>query len=49
MLSGGDYDAETMSTKMLEDILDGSQSHLSINRIEACYKIYDRIKRGQAE
>ena len=49
-MSSGDYSgAETMSTDMLEDICNGSQSHLSINRIEAHYKIRDHIKRGQAQ
>ena len=43
MSSGDESDAEPMSMEMLEDIHDGSQSHLSINRIEALYKICDRI------
>ena len=30
--SGNESDAEPMSTEMLEDILDGSQSHPSVNR-----------------
>ena len=34
---------------MLEDICDGSQSHHSINRREACYKIWDIIKQRQLE
>ena len=34
---------------MLDDICDGSQSHPSINRIEALYKICDYIKQGKAE
>ena len=34
---------------MLEDNCDGSQSHTSVNRIEAHYKIRDRMKQGQAE
>ena len=38
-----------MSTDMLEDIRDGSQSHPSINRIEARYKIRDCIKQRQLE
>ena len=42
-----DTDAELMSMDMLEDICDGSQSHLSINSREALYKIRDRIKLGQ--
>ena len=31
MSLGNEYDAEPMSTDMLEDIFDGSKSHLSIN------------------
>ena len=31
-------DDETMSTEMLEEIRDGSQSRTSVNSIEACYK-----------
>ena len=38
-----------MSTDMLEDILDRSQSRPSINKIEARYKICNRIKQGQAK
>ena len=40
--------AESMSTDMLEDICGGSQSHPSINIIEAHYKIRDHIKHGKA-
>ena len=49
MDSCDEYDDEPMSTGMLEDICDGSKSHLSINRREACYKICARIKQRQAE
>ena len=49
MYSVNESDAEPMSTEMLEDIRDGSQSRLIVNRREACYKIHDRIKRSQAE
>ena len=48
MSSGDDSDAETMSTEMLEDICDSSQSHLRVNRIESSYKICYCIKQGQA-
>ena len=34
---------------MLEDIRDGSQYHLNFNRIEARYKIRDRIKQIHLE
>ena len=46
---GDDSDDETMSTEMLEDIRDGSQSHTNVNRREACYKIRDSIKKRQPE
>ena len=49
MSSGDEYDSESMSTDMLEDICDGSQSHPRINMIDECYKIYYCIKQGQAE
>ena len=38
-----------MSTDMLEDIRDGSQSCPIINRIEARYKIRDSFKQRQLE
>ena len=44
MDSGNESDDEPMSTKVLEDICDGSQSHPSVNRRQACYKIRDCIK-----
>ena len=47
--SGNEYGAKPMSTKMLEDICDGSQSRPIINMREACYKICDLNKLGQAE
>ena len=47
--SGDESDDKPKSTDMLEDIRDVRQSHLSINRIEARYKIRDHIKRGQSE
>ena len=49
MLSGDKYNAEPMSTDMLEDIFDYSQSHPSINRRDSCYKIRDHIKQVQVE
>ena len=49
MSSGDESDADSIYTNMLEDIFDDSQSHNSINRIEARYKICDCIKRGQAK
>ena len=49
MSSGDELDYEPMSTDMLEDIRDGSQSRPSINRRESLQKIWDRIKRIQLE
>ena len=49
MDSGEESEDEPMSTEMLEDICDGIQSHLGVNRIEARYKIRDRIKRRKSE
>ena len=34
---------------MLEDILDGSQSHPNVNRIESRYKVRDFINQRQSE
>ena len=47
--SGNESEGEPMSTESLDNIRDGSKSHLIVNRIEACYKIRDRIKRRQTE
>ena len=49
MDSGDETEDESMSTEKLEYIRDGSKSRLSVNRIEACYKIRYHIKRGQTE
>ena len=49
MSSGDESYAEPMSTYMLEDICNGSQSHPSKNRRAARYKIRDGIKRGQSK
>ena len=38
-----------MSTEMLEDIRNGSQSHQRLNRRESHYKIRDCITRRQTE
>ena len=45
--SGNESDDEPMSTEMLEDIIDGSKSHTSVNRREAHYKIHHRVKQRQ--
>ena len=42
-------DDDPMSTEMLEDILDGSQSRPNMNRRKASYKILDRIKQKKLE
>ena len=47
--SGDDPDHDLISTEMLEDICDGSQTHLNINKREAHYKILDRIRQRQSE
>ena len=47
MYSGDKLDDEPISTDMLEDICDGSQSHLNINRRESHYIILDCIKQRQ--
>ena len=49
MDSGDESQDAHMSTEMLEDILDQSQSHPIINRRYARYKIRDSIKQGQSE
>ena len=38
-----------MSSQMLEDISDGSQTHPNVNRREVHYKIRDRIGQRQSE
>ena len=47
MDSGDESDDKPMSTEMLEDICDGSQSHPNVNRTEARYKIRNHIKQRQ--
>ena len=49
MDSGDGSDHDLISTEMLEDICDRSQSHPRINQREACYKVFDRIKKRQSE
>ena len=44
MDSGNESDHDLISTKMLEDICDGSQSHPNANKIESRYKIRDLIR-----
>ena len=42
--SDDESDDDPISTEMLEEICDGSQSHLNVNSREARYKIRCRIK-----
>ena len=49
MYSGDESDHDLISTEMLEDIRDGSQTHPNVNRREASYKICDRIRQRQSE
>ena len=45
--SGDESDYEPMSTEMLEDICDRSQSHPNASRIEACYRIHYHSNKRQ--
>ena len=47
--SGDESDRDLISTEMLEDIRDGSQTHPNVNRRESRYKIRDRIRQRQLE
>ena len=49
MDSGYESNHDLISTEMLKDISDGSQSHPNINRREARYKICDFIRQIQSE
>ena len=42
-------DHDLISTEMLEDICDGSQTHPNVNKREARYKIRERINQRQSE
>ena len=46
---GDESDHDLISTEMLEDIRDGSQTHPNVNIIEARYKIRDLIRQRQSE
>ena len=46
-MSSGDESDDELT--LLEDIHEISQSHTSVNRRDARYKIHDRIKRGEQE
>ena len=47
MDSGDESDHDLISTEMLQDIRDGSQTHPNVNRRETRYKIRDRISQIQ--
>ena len=49
MTSGDDSDHDLISTEMLENICDGSQTHTEVNIREARYKTRDRIRQRQSE
>ena len=49
MNSGDESDHDLIYTEMLEDICDGSQTHLNVNIKEARYKIRDHIRQRQLE
>ena len=42
-------DHDLISTEMLEDIRDGSQTHPNVNKREARYEICDRIRRKESQ
>ena len=46
--SGDESDHDLISTEMLEDIHDGSQTHTNLNKREACYNIRDSIRQRQS-
>ena len=46
---GDESDHDLISTDMLEDIFDGSQTHPNFNRREARYKIRDCIRQRKLE
>ena len=46
--SGDDSDHDLISTEMLGDMFDGSQTHPNVNRREARYKIRDCIRQRQS-
>ena len=47
--SGDESDHDLISTEMLEDICDVSQTHPNVNSREACYKICDCICQRKSE
>ena len=49
MSSGDEYDDKLVSTEILENIRDVSQSHTSVHRIESRHKIRGHIRQSNAE
>ena len=47
--SSDESDHDLISTEMLHNICDGSQTHPNVNKREARYKIRDRIRQRQSE
>ena len=46
--SGDESDHDLISTEMLEEICDGSQTHPKLNKRESRYKIHDHIRLRQS-
>ena len=47
--SSDESDHDLISTEMLQDICDGSQTHPNVNKREARYKISDRVRKRKSE
>ena len=47
--SNENSDHDLISTEILEDIRDGSQTHPTVNKREARYEICDRIRRKKSQ
>ena len=47
--SSDESDHDLISTEMLDDICDGSQTHPNVNKRETRYKICDRVRQRQSE
>ena len=47
--SNEQLDHDLISTEMLEDICDGSQTHPNVNKKEARYKIRDRVRQKESQ
>ena len=47
--SSNESDHDPITTEMLEDISDGSQTHRNVNKKESRYKIRDQFRQEQSE